>query len=218
MSNSTRSIIFTISFLIMMSFFSFLMPKFDFFFDEYLVFINSIITLIVIFFPLIQGICRFVYTRKAIRSEKILFSFKIKQNMTYYRLLNYTFIFLVILFPIYKRIYSEDMTTLALQIISWIGLSELLIQISSKTIKAHFTNNCIIISGIDLRIDIPLSDGIKTHSGIYSYFDIRNFKLENNTLIFNLENQGGKLFVNLQKDLESPVIHYLASKNIKKIL
>jgi len=194
------------------------MPKFDLFFNNYIVFINSIIALIIIFFPLIEGICRLVYTRKFINSEKILFSFKTKQNMAYYRLLNYTFIFLAILFPIYKQLYSEDMISLIMQIASWLIISELIIQISSKTLKAHFTNNFIIISGLDMRIDLPLSDGLKTHSGKYSYSDIRNFKLENGTMIFNLENQPGKLFISLPENLYDPVIHYLGSKNIKKIL
>jgi hypothetical protein len=138
--------------------------------------------------------------------------------MAYYRLLNYTFIFLAILFPIYKQLYSEDMLSLIIQITSWIIISEIVIQISSRTLKAHFTNNFIIISGLDMRIDIPLSDGIKTHSGRYSYSDIRNFKVKNSVMMFNLENQTGKLFINLPEKLSDPVIHYLGSKNIKKIL
>lgn len=218
MSNSIRSIIFTISFLTMMFIFSFIMPKFDIFFDNYLIFINSIIALIIIFFPILQGILRFIYARKFMNSEKILFSFKVKQNMAYYRLLNCTFIFLAILFPIYKRIYSENMTQLAIQILVWILLSETMIQISSRTLKAHFTNSFIVISGIDLRIDIPLSDGIKSHSGKYSYSDIKNFKLENELITFNLENQGGRIFTELPANLAEPVIHYLGSKHIKKIL
>lgn len=218
MSNSIRSIIFTISFLTTMFIFSFIMPIFDFFFDDYLIFINSIIALIIIFFPILQGICRFIYTRKFINSEKILFSFRVKQNMAYYRLLNYTFIFLAVLFPIYKRLYSENMVQLAIQILIWILISEAMIQISSRTLKAHFTNNFIIISGIDLRIDLPLSDGIKSHSGRYPYADINNFKFEKNVLIFNLESQGGRLFIELPPNLSDPVIHYLGSKHIKKIL
>lgn len=216
MNNSKRSVIFAVSFLTVMYIFAFVMPNYDAFFGDTFRFINGGLFLIIILYPTIQMLMRYIYGKYGLKRDHEFFTLSIKENMIYYRLINLLFIGLLLGYPIVKGLLTPELiSTYIKAVLVWIIIAEGLIQITARTTKAIFAHRQLIIIGLDFRIDMPVGDGLKSHSGVYPYKDFTYFTYNNGVLSLNLYDGIGKINVKVDEDMSKQVISYLGSKKIK---
>ena len=216
MSNSKRSVLFTVAFITCMAIFAFVMPNYDAFFGDTFRFINGILFLIVILYSTIQMLMRYAYGKYGLSRDHEFFTLPIKENMTYYRLVNLLFIGLLLGFPIVKGLLTPDlMTTYIVAIAIWVIIAECLIQITARSTKAIFAHRQLVILGFDFRIDMPVGDALKSHSGVYDYKDFTIFSYHEGLLTLHLYDGIGKINVKVDEDMSKQVISYLGSKKIK---
>ena len=217
MNNSRRSVIFTVAFITVMFIFSFVMPNYDAFFSNTFRFINGVLFLILILYPSLQMLMRYIYTRKELGTDHTFLTLDVKENMTYYRLINILFIGLLLGYPIVKGLLEPGQTTTYLIGAGvWIGITEGLIQLSSRSLKAHFGHRLLVLKGYDFRIDLPVGDGIKSHSGVYEYRNFTVFTYNEGLLTLYLYDSAGKIHIRLHEDMSNQVISYLGTKKITR--
>lgn len=215
MNNSKRSVIFTVAFITVMFIFSFIMPMFDAYFSDTFRFLNGVLFLILVLYPLLQMAMRYGYSRYGLTRDHEFFTLSIKENMTYYRLLNFLFVGLLLGFPIVKGLLSTNLTkTYITAIIIWLLITEALIQITQKTTKAVFCHRQLIIKGFDFRLDLPLGDALKSHSGVYSYKDFTVFTYNDGILTLFLYDSAGKVRIAVPEDMSKQVTSYLGTKKL----
>ncbi|MBN2898702.1 MAG: hypothetical protein JXO44_08000 [Clostridia bacterium] len=216
MNNSKRSVIFTVAFIVVMFVFSFVMPQFDAFFSDTFRFINGVLFLILILYPALQMLMRWVYTDRHLKKDHTFYTLKVKDNMTYYRLINILFVGLLLGFPIVKGLLTPDQrTTYLLGAMVWLIITEALIQISSRSLKAYFGHGQLIVKGFDFRLDLPFGDAIKSHSGVYEYRNITVFTYKDGLLTLHLYDNAGKINILLHEDVSKQVMAYLGTKKIQ---
>lgn len=216
MNNSKRSVLFTVAFITVMFIFSFIMPKYDAFFGDTFRFINGVLFLILILYPTLQMLMRYFYGQHSLKKDHVFFTLSIKENMTYYRLVNILFIALLLGYPILKGLLTpSQVTKYIIAGLIWLCITEGLIQVSSRTVKAHFAHRQLILKGLDFRIDMPVGDGLKSHSGVYSYSDFTAFTYKQGLLTLYLYDGVGKVNINVHEDMSKQVTSYLGTKKIK---
>lgn len=216
MNNSKRSVIFTVAFITVMFIFSFIMPKFDAFFSDTFRFLNGGLFLIIILYPSIQMLMRYGYGQYGLKRDHAFFTLPIKENMTYYRLINLLFIGLILGFPIFKGLLTtQEISTYITAIVIWIAIAEILIQASARTTKAIFAHRQLIVVGVDFRIDMPVGDALKSHSGVYDYKDFTMFTYNEGILTLYLYDGIGKINIKVHEDMSKQVTSYLGTKKIK---
>lgn len=216
MSNSKRSVLFTVAFITVMFIFSFIMPRYDAFFGDTFRFLNGGLFLIIILYPTIQMAMRYAYGQYGLKRDHAFFTLPIKENMTYYRLINILFIGLILGFPIVKGLLTSlEVPTYITAIVVWLVIAELLIQISARTTKAIFAHRQVIVTGFDFRIDMPVGDALKSHSGVYDYKDFTMFTYNKGILTLYLYDGIGKINVAVHEDMGKQVTSYLGTKKIK---
>lgn len=215
MNNTKRYIIFVICFITIIMIISFVMPRYTGLFGDTFYFINGILTLILILFPLMQMTIRLAYTHRYFKHDHEFFALPIKASMAYYRLMHILFIGLLLGYPIIKGLLNpSELMIYATAIGIWLVVTEIIVSISQKTTKAHFCHQHLIIKGIDLRMDLPVGDAIKSHSGVYFYEDFRIYTCHNDLLTLYLTDGIGKIQIAVSDDMQQQALSYLSSKKL----
>lgn len=215
MNNSKRSVIFVVAFITVMFIFSFIMPQYDAFFGDTFRFINGVLFLILVLYPVLQMLMRYGYGSYGLKRDHQFFALPIKENMMYYRLVNILFIGLLLGYPVVKGLLTPDL--LPKYLIGagvWALITEAFIQISARTTKAIFCHRQLIIRGWDMRIDMPVGDGLKSHSGVYSYKDFTIYTYNQGILTLYLYDGVGKVCVTVPEDMGKQVTSFLGSKKM----
>lgn len=78
-------------------------------------------------------------------------------------------------------------------------------------------SDVIIIKGVDLRLEFPMNDPIRTNSGIYSFQDFTGFYIEGTKIQMFLKDKQGHIKAVLPEDKVQHIIAFLVSKEIKKL-
>ncbi|MBS4534804.1 hypothetical protein GOQ29_04145 [Clostridium sp. D2Q-14] len=164
-----------------------------------------------------QGIIRKIYTNKYINENQILIKSKAKKFQINEKLLIYLVIILIY-FSSMIRNFSIQSITLpkVLLFILSIIIIEIALKFSSKSLYGYFTKDYIIISGIDLRISLPIIYGsnILNDSNVYTYNDIKEYFTFPETIELYLIGEQGKLVFNTDNELSRQFLGILKQKKI----
>lgn len=193
------------------------MPMSDFVFASDLNLLNSTLALIIIVFPAVEALVRHILTSKAYDPGK--FFFAIDLNESYIRQ-GFYFIFLIVVIMIVPFVRGSAFLTLPQVIMSalvWTAVSGGLLFITQKQTKVNFMKDAIIVKGIDLRIEFPMNDPIRTNSGIYSFRDFSGFYIEGTKLQMFLKDKQGHIKATLPEDKVQHIIAFLLSKEIYRV-
>lgn len=181
------------------------------------VLIPILYTIYFIVFLFIQGIIRYLMTKKYFKNNAILIKSKTEDFILKEKLLIYLIIFLIYFMPLITKLSLEplNLPRIILFIIS-ILVIEILIRISNKSIYGYFTRDYIIISGLDLRISLPIVYGSHIHndSTIYSYNDIENYFIFKDVIELYLIGDQGKLVLNIDTESSRQFVGLLKQKKI----
>ncbi|RKD25268.1 hypothetical protein SAMN02745883_01553 [Caminicella sporogenes DSM 14501] len=170
----------------------------------------------VIIFSLVQSLVRIFITSKYYIKDKILFSLKLSPSKLYNRLVFYFQLIAMSIIPLIKNnsFNNFSFSLLIFNFTIWITIIELFLYISYKYTKVYFMTDGILIRGLDLRMDLPINDDIRSHSGFYPYFDIENFTIKNNILKLQIYGNRGYIEVIIPSDKIKHIKTYLESKKI----
>lgn len=212
-----RSLISIIAFMACITIFSFIMPMSDFVFASDYNLINSTLALIIIVFPAVEALVRYILTSKAYDPGK--FFFAVNMNESYIRQgFYYAFLIIVILVvPFVRGSAFLNLAQVAMSAVLWLAVSAILLFITQKQTKVNFMNDAIIIKGIDLRLEFPMNDPIRTNSGIYSFKDFSGFYIEGSKLQLFLKDKQGHINATLPEDKVQHVIAFMLSKEIYRV-
>ncbi len=217
MSNGKRSIAFVLAFMTAITLLVFILPSLSFIDDSIfsIVFPNILFFLFVIGFAFIQHLFRFVVTSKYFVMDKLLFDVKLNPNKNYNRMISYFFAILLFIWPFIRgESWNNISIHSIISFIFWILIIELFLEISYRYTKMYFMTDGVLIKGLDLRLDIPMNDEIRSHSGFYPYIDISSFSLEGTLLKLYLYQDRGLLEAIVPEDKTKAVEVYLQSKKI----
>lgn len=212
-----RSLISIIAFMACITIFSFVMPMSDLIYASDLNLLNATLALIVVIFPAVEALVRYQLTSKAYDPGK--FFFAVTMNERYIRQgIYYSLLIIVILIVPFAR--GSVFLTLPQVIIStivWLAISAGMLFITQKKTMINFMSDAIIISGLDLRLEFPMNDPIRTNSGIYTFRDFTGFYIQGTKLQLFLKDKQGHVKATLPEDKVQHVIAFLLSKEIKRV-
>jgi hypothetical protein len=146
----------------------------------------------------------------------LFFTLNLKESKLYQRVIFYGLVFFIVIFPVVGTNFdfSNINTKVLLTFIVWAFVGELVIQWTYQKTKVNFMNDGLLITGHDLRIDLPLNNALRSHSGMYGYFELSAFELVNGNLKLYLDKNRGHIITNLPEDKKEAIIQFLISKNI----
>lgn len=225
MSTTKRTIVFIVSLFATIIFTSILSTFLASMINNFsLDLINNIInplylTLILFFFMLCQSFIKYMFSKKMLSFNSVLLSTNItgvskKSKITLY------FIVALIYFSSSYRNFSLDylfFIKILILILTFLVL-EMLLRLSNKKLKAYFLSDGILISGFDIKIDVPL--GVKTNIyndyGFYEYVYIEGYTMQSNSIEFILKDSMGKINVKINEDIKRKILGIMNKHNIPK--
>lgn len=223
MSGTKRTILFFSSFFItilVMSIIGLLFSSFINNVSDYVYYnvVSPILFTIYFFvFIFIEGMIRKKYTKKHIQDNNVLIKAKTNGFSINGRLLIYLIIILIYFTPILRTLSIELLTIprIVLFTIS-IVLVEVLLRISDKSLYVFFTKDYIIISGLDLRVSLPIIYGnnVYNDTDVYTYNDIKEYFVFPETIELYLVGEQGKLVFNIDSELSRQFVGLLQQKKI----
>lgn len=218
MNNSKRSIIFFVSFMVVICLMSFVVPSLSFDIDSEageIIFTNILYLLFVFILPLTQMLVRLVYTSKQNIKENIFFAIPCAKTSLYNRLVYYILAIFIFLIPF---ISTRDISYLGkpeiISLLAWLIVIEVLLRITAKYTKLHFTKEGILIRGLDFSIDIPLGNDLMNHSGFYSYRQFYMYDIKDGIIRLYMTGDIGSVAGSISPEIIEPVSAYLGAKHI----
>ena len=95
-------------------------------------------------------------------------------------------------------------------------LIELGLLLSKRGTQVSFLSHALIVHGLDLRIDLPLGDDIKTVSGVYGYRECESYSLDRDRMTIHLSKNRGVLALHPPQDKLPHLTAYLEARGIPR--
>jgi len=182
-----------------------------------------IATIGLVVFMLLQGLIRYLFYRKTLVSNTNLITANIYKFSFKERLLPYLFLILINLAPFLGTIIFNY--TFLIRILIFIGaiiIIEILLKISNKKTNVFFQRNGILITGFDVRIEIPFGINMNIHndSAFYNYNDIKDYIVLPDHIELNIINDYGKIEFMADEELKRQVTGIMMQNKIpvKKVM
>ncbi len=217
MKNSTRSINFTIAFFGALAGFYFIIARFpieNYFENPEIALVAVTMFSIGVIFPVIQAVMRHVEIKPHYIAERLYFKAEsgekyIQQRALYYVivLLSHFFLYLKPGLPIPTEAY--------IWAVIWIVVLEISLFITHRTTRVYLMSDGIIIKGFDLRMDIPLSDPLISHSGVYSYDNFDTFEVKGRRITLQMPGKIGRIQMILPTEKVVPLSGFLSAKGLE---
>lgn len=168
-------------------------------------------------FALMQALMKYMSNRKALTTNTNLVSANINKFNIRERLLFCVFLILIYAVPVFGRMVFDY--TFMLRILFFVGsiiIVEMLLRISNKNTKVFFQRNGILITGFDVRIEIPFGRNIDIYnsSGFYSYRDIEEYSVFPDHMELSLINDYGKIVFMTSGELKRQVTGLMVQNKI----
>lgn len=219
MKNSTRSVNFTIAFFGALSGFYFIIARFpieNYFSNPEIALIAAAMSAIGILFPLIQALLRYFQIKKFYVPERLFFKANLGERFVQQRALYYVIVLLSHFF-IYLKPGLPIPTEAYIWAAIWLLVFELTMAVTYTTTKVFVMGDGIIIKGFDLRMDIPLSDPLISHSGVYSYDDFDSYEMKGNRFTLHMPGKIGRIQLMIPEDKVPHISSFLNAKGLELI-
>lgn len=169
-----------------------------------------------LFFMLFQGALKYIWNKKALNNSKTFLEIKIS-NFTYSEK-SWLYILLAIIY-FAPFISSHSLKGLSvgkiIPFIIFVIIIYFLLKLSESSMKIIFTTEGIIITGLDLRIDISLGQPLRNATGYYPYTMIDSYlPLENGIELF-IQYEQGKVTAITDKDTVNKILGILKTNKIE---
>ena len=175
-----------------------------------------ILSIGLIFFMLFQGALKLKWNKKIINQSEMLVELKGDIFTNLEKSWLYLFLILIYFSPVIGNLSfkSITMTRIFLFIVFTIAIL-LLLKFSEKTMKVLFTKKGIVVTGLDLRIDISLGKPLHNATGYYPYSMIDGYlPLENGIELF-LEYEQGQIVAIADGNAKNQILGILKANEIE---
>ena len=186
MNNTMKNIVFIaslFSFLFLFILFNYILTIF---FNNYQppIYISysfAAISFIIILF--VQAYVRKLYVKRSLKASTILFEVECQTIRILDKILIYVLPGVIVLLPLLYKPIFDILTQFKIgMFLGLILIIELILSATKKTMKASITVQGIAITGIDLRLEIPISANYTNGSGFYPWERIHSFLIVNNEI------------------------------------
>lgn len=219
MPNMKKSIAFFISFIVTIVFISSLAFVINPFFRGlsqstiFDVILPLLLTLGFIFFMFFQGSLKHKWNKKILENSQELIQVKGDKFTFTEKLWIYLIVFLIYLTPLIRDLSFKSLPIgRVILFVATIAIVEILLRFSQNSMRIIFLNEGIVVTGIDLRIDIPLGEPIHNASGYYPYSIIDGYLPLQDSIQLFIEFQQGKIIVK-SSNKEISQISYILKEN-----
>ncbi|WP_026476682.1 DUF5673 domain-containing protein [Alkaliphilus transvaalensis] len=166
-------------------------------------------------FAVIQAFTRHFLFYKYRKESNAVMSYPIKSFYIGDRLVYYIVPFFIYLLPIFRQSYLTEIVVLriGLFIITILFFEGLLRYSKSKT-TADFLKDGILVRGIDLRLDFPLTGRIINMSGFYPYEKIDSYLIRESSVELKLSSEFGKIELTFPPEDKSEIKDFIKMMKI----
>ena len=175
-------------------------------------------TIGLLFFIFIQALFRYLVNKKTLSENTILFSVKTSKFTLKEKLWLYLLVAVVYFASFFKGIILDY--TLVIRILLFavtIVIIEALLRTSNKNINIYFLRKGIVVSGFDIRVEIPFGQSVDIHndSGVYSYYDIDSYFIFPDHVELYLISEQGKLEFKVDEETKRQLMGILVQQKIE---
>lgn len=175
-------------------------------------------TIGLLFFIFIQALFRYIMNKKTLSANSTLLSINISRFTLKEKLWLYLLVAVVYFASFFKGIILDY--TLIIRILLFVGtivIIEALLRLSNKNMKIYFLRKGIVVSGFDIRVEIPFGQSVDIHndSGVYSYYDIDSYFIFPEHVELYLINEQGKLEFKIDEETKRQVMGILVQQKIE---
>ncbi len=162
-----------------------------------------------------QAVFRILFTRAKLKNLNIISKLTMKPIRFVERLSIYVFPAALTLVPIVRnRSFLESDITTLVSLLIFIIIVEILFYLNRRTMKIYITNNGLVITGIDLRLDTPFPSNHKNPSGYYSFERLQSLIDMNDKLVMYQSYDAGAIEVFADRDELKKLKGLLLSKHV----
>ena len=222
MPNMKKSIAFFISFIVTLVFVSSLAFVINALFSKlsqsttFNIVLPLLLTLGLIFFMLFQGSLKHKWNKKILENSHELIQVKGDKFTFTEKLWIYAIVFLIYLTPLIRDLSFKSLTmSRIILFLVAIAVVEFLLRFSQNSIRIIFLNEGIVVTGMDLRIDIPLGEPIHNASGYYPYSIIDGYLPLQDSIQLFIEFEQGKIIVETSNKEVSQISYILRENKVE---
>ncbi len=173
------------------------------------VFILSLLT-----FAILQIIIRTLLNHKYSKNNSIM-TYPITSFSFGDKIIYYIIPFLIYILPLFQRSYLNEVILLRIILfITTIALFRIILGFSKKRTHVYFLKEGIIIKGLDLRLDLPLTTAFFNSSGYYPYTKLQHYLFRDTALELKLPAESGKLVMSISEEEKQELQQFLVMMNI----
>ena len=169
-----------------------------------------------IFFMLFQGLLKMSWNNKILKKSTVLIKL---ENVIFTNVQkSWLFLFLIIIYfsPILRE---QSFQSVSLNRIFYFLVFTiivfLLLKFSERTMKVIFTKEGIVVTGLDLRVDISLGQPLHNTTGFYPYSMISGYLPLANSIELFLEYEQGKILAIADDDIKIQILGILKANKIE---
>lgn len=217
MKNSTRSINFTLALMGALTSFYFIISRFtieSYFSQAEIALVAMALFCILVEFPTIQAVLRYFEIRPYYHPDRLFLKVALGEMYIQQMALGYVIIILTH-FLMYLKTGAAIPKEAYMWALIWFIVFEATIVITHMTTYAYIMGDGIVIKGLDLRIDIPLSDPLISHSGVYTYDHFDTFSVRGNKFTLHMPGKIGQIKMIIPEDKIPHISSFLSAKGLK---
>lgn len=168
-----------------------------------------VLILCLVFLGTLQGLLKFLSLRRYRRLNSILFlplkGFSISDQAIYYIVP-----LIIYILPLFRRPYVNEI--IAIKLIFFIIAMTALwlwLKLSKGLLGCYFLPEGLLITGFDVRLDLPIQPLQQNASGFYPYEKLKEYQLSDQVLIFKLPFDTASLVLSCKDAEISEIIEFL---------
>lgn len=208
-----KSVAFFISFIVTIAFISFIVMLFN---PTKSTSLPIILSVGLIFFMFFQGTLKLKWNNKILKQNKILIELKGYVFTNLEKSWLYLFLIIIYFSPMIGNPSLKSITLSRIfYFIVFTIIILLLLKFSEKTMKVIFTKEGIVVTGLDLRVDISLGRPLHNATGFYPYSMIDGYLPLVDGIELFLEYEQGKIVAIADNEIKNQILSILKANNIE---
>ncbi|MCR2043958.1 hypothetical protein [Anaerosalibacter massiliensis] len=176
-----------------------------------------LLSLGLIFFMFFQGFLKWNWNKKILKKNKELIRVKGDNFTKTEKLWIYIFLIFIYFGQVFKELFFTSITIeKILLFVSFFIIVHFLLKFSEKTMEIILLKNGVMITGLDLRVDIPLGQPLNNPTGFYPYANIDGYIPLQDKMELFLELEQGKITVHTKGKERSQILYILKENGVEK--
>lgn len=175
-----------------------------------------ILSIGLIFFMFFQGFLKFKWNKKLLSQSKVFLEIDGDNFTKTEKSWIYLFLVLIYFASVIANVSFKSISIINIVLfVVFLIISIFLLKYSEKTMKIIFTQEGIVVTGMDLRIDIPLGQPLHNTTGFYPYTMIDGYLPLQDGIELFIEYEQGKITLNTRGEEKNQILYILKQNEIE---